>query len=67
MAKNVVVQVLGGSKEVMDDVYTVREVKSRKGASAYAASINGSPAQDSDSLEDGDFVSLSQAVKGGSQ
>lgn len=65
MAKNVIAQVLGGEKKVLDDVYTVADVKAKLGASAYTASVNGSPASDSESLEDGDFVSLSQAVKGG--
>lgn len=65
MAKNVVAQVLGGEKKVLDDVYTVRDVKTKLNATQYSASINGDPAQDGDDLSDGDFVSLSQAVKGG--
>jgi sulfur carrier protein ThiS len=65
MANNVVVQVLGGSKKVLDNVHSVADVKSQVGAQAYAASINGDPATDGSQLSDGDFVSLSQAVKGG--
>lgn len=65
MAKNVIVQVLGGDKKVLDNVETVRDAKAKLDAQAYAATLNGSPASDSDSLEDGDFVSLTQAVKGG--
>lgn len=65
MAKNVVVQVLGGSKQVLDGATTVSDVKRQLGVDKYSASINGEPASDHQQLEDGDFVSLSQAVKGG--
>jgi sulfur carrier protein ThiS len=67
MATNVISQVLGGEKKVLDDVHSVSDVKSKLNVSGqnYTASINGEPAKDSDMLEDGDFVSLSQAVKGG--
>lgn len=65
MAQNVVAQVSGGSKKVLDGVETVGDVKSQMNALGYTASVNGDPAQSSDTLQDGDFVSLSQAVKGG--
>lgn len=68
MAKNVIAQVLGGEKKVFDDVNTVSDVKSKLGASTgYTAAINGEPAEDSQTLEDGDVVTLSKAVKGGSK
>ncbi len=65
MAQNVVTQVLGGAKKVLDNVQTIGDVKANLGAQGYTASINGEPARDSDPVSDGDFVSLSQAVKGG--
>lgn len=65
MAQNVVSQVLGGEKKVLDNVHTVGDVKAALNAQNYTASVNGEPAQNSDTLSDGDFVSLSQAVKGG--
>jgi sulfur carrier protein ThiS len=65
MAKNVIAQKLGGTKQVLDDVETVGDVKTKLSATGYTASLNGEPAQDSDEVSDGDFVSLSQAVKGG--
>lgn len=66
MAQNVVAQILGGSKQVLDSVQTVMDVKNKTNtATGYTATVNGDPANDSYQLEDGDFVSLSQAVKGG--
>lgn len=66
MAQNIVGQVLGGKKEVLDGVSTVADVRAKLGATGnYTASINGVPASDLDEVTDGDFVSLSQAVKGG--
>lgn len=65
MARNVVAQVLGGEKKVLDDVSTVAEVTSKLGVSGYTATVNGSQATPDEELQDGDFVSLSQAVKGG--
>lgn len=65
MANNIIAQVLGGEKKVMDGVTTVADVKAKLGVSGYTASINGSPANDQDALQEGEFVSLSQAVKGG--
>ena len=65
MANNIVAQVLGGEKKVLDGCETVGDVKMKLNASGYTASINGEPARDADELNDGDFVSLSQAVKGG--
>ena len=65
MAKNIIAQVLGGEKKVLDDVSNVGDVKAALGVTGYAASVNGTPSSDGTLLEDGDFVSLSQAVKGG--
>jgi hypothetical protein len=65
MAQNVITQILGGDKKVLDGVQTIGDIKKALAVSSYTATLNGSPASDSDSVEDGDFVSLSQAVKGG--
>ncbi len=65
MANNIITQILGGSKQVLDNVNTVGDVKTKLNVQAYTASVNGSPVTDNQELEEGDFVSLSQAVKGG--
>ncbi len=66
MANNVIGQVAGGTKQVMDNVETVADVASKLGASSgYTASINGDPAGMSDSLEDSDMVTFAKSVKGG--
>ena len=66
MANNVIGQVSGGSKKVLDNVSTVSDVKRELGATeGYTAMVNGSPAQDNDGLYEGDVVTLAKAVKGG--
>lgn len=65
MARNVVAQVLGGEKKVFDDVRTVKDVTDKLGVTGYTATVNGDQQSASHELDDGDFVSLSQAVKGG--
>lgn len=65
MARNVVAQVLGGEKKVFDDVNTVKDVTNKLGVTGYTATVNGDQQGPDYQLDDGDFVSLSQAVKGG--
>jgi sulfur carrier protein ThiS len=66
MGKNIVVQVLGGSKQVLDYASDVADaMRQTNTSSGYTATVNGETAKTNDALEDGDFVSLSQAVKGG--
>lgn len=65
MANNVIAQVLGGEKQILDNVETVKDVKEKLNVLAYTATVNGDQADNSEELSDGDFVSLSQAVKGG--
>lgn len=65
MARNIIAQVLGGEKKVLDDVHTVGDVTQKLGVSGYTATVNGDQQKADYQLEDGDFVSLSQAVKGG--
>lgn len=66
MSNNVIGQVAGGEKKILDNVHTVADVKRSLNVSeGYTAAINGDPAEDNDDVSDGDFVSLSKAVKGG--
>ena len=65
MARNITAQVLGGDPKVLHDVHTVRDVKSRLGASTHTVAVNGEPAGDDYQLSDYEHVSLSPAVKGG--
>lgn len=65
MAKNVIAQALGGQKKVLDEVYTVADVRRNLGLGAnFRASIDGTSAEDRDSVRDGNYVSFSEAVKG---
>lgn len=66
MAKNVIGIPAGGSKQVLDNVFTVQEAfTALKLEGNYTAAINGDPANMTDGLDDGDVVSFAQAVKGG--
>jgi hypothetical protein len=68
MAKNVITQVLGGAKRVLDGVCTVNDCRKELGlGSQYRASIDGSPADDNARVVDGNYVSFSEAVKGASR
>lgn len=65
MAQNITAQVLGGQPRVIE-ASTVKEAFDLLNLSGnYSASINGEPADLSDSLEDYNFVSFAPAVKGG--
>ena len=65
MSNNVVAQVVGGKKQVHDDVETVADVRNKMGlASNYTASINGEPASDTSIVDDSDFVTFAESVKG---
>ena len=67
MAQNVVAQVLGGKKELIDDVDTVAEVAAKMDISmdTHAAAVNGDAAEADTDLEDSDFVTFTKKVKGG--
>lgn len=54
-----------GSAIQEKEASTVGELKAGLGLSTHTAKVNGSPANDSDSLATDDFVVLSPAVKGG--
>lgn len=66
MANKVTVQILGGSPQVLDSVTTVADIKAKLGVASYTASINGGAASDRDVVDDYSYVTLSPAVKGGS-
>lgn len=66
MANNIIAQVAGGDKKILEDVETVADVRSKLGiGSEYTAAVNGRPADNSDSLEEGNRVTFAQSVKGG--
>lgn len=65
MANNVIVQVLGGKKEVFDNVETITDVKLKLQLPNHTGIVNGDSETDSHQLVDGDFISLAPAVKGG--
>lgn len=64
-AQNIIVQVIGGQKKVMESGDNVADARTYLGLSAaYKASLNGEPVNDSTKLRSGDYVSFSEAVKG---
>lgn len=65
-ANNVIAQVLGSDKKVLDGVSTVAQVRDKMNVSSdYGATVNGEAAHDSDPVADNDFVAFSRKVKGG--
>lgn len=65
MAKNITAQALGGQAKTME-ASTVRDAFNQLGLSGnYTASINGNPASMDDDLNEYEFVTFAQAVKGG--
>lgn len=65
MAANVIAQVVGGEKKVLDNVNTVGDVRAKLGLSAsYRASVQGEPQNDDFIVRAGEYVSFSEAVKG---
>jgi hypothetical protein len=65
MAKNITAQALGGAPKVIE-ADTVSDAFNQLGLSGnYTASVNGDTAEMSQELNDYEFVSFAQAVKGG--
>ena len=65
MAKNITAQALGGTAKVIE-ANTVKDAFDALGLSGnYTASINGDAASMDDELEEYNFVTFAQAVKGG--
>lgn len=62
MAK-VQAQVVGGDIKAYDAA-TVGELKAQMKLTNYQASVNGEPAEDHEELNDFEFVSFAQQVKG---
>lgn len=58
-------KVAGASKAQSAEASTVGELKRKAGLDKYSATINGDPADDSKSLEDGNYVTFAPSVKGG--
>lgn len=66
MALKITAQVVGGEAKTFESVGTVRDVMGRLGISEnYKASVRGEPVELDEELEDYDFVSFSENVKGG--
>lgn len=66
MANNVMAQVMGGEKKILENMDTVSDVKNALNCqTGYTALVNGDAAEDDDELNEGDFVTLSKSVKGG--
>lgn len=67
MAKNVIAQVLGGEKKILDDVMTVADAADSLdiSASEYAVAVNGNAVESGYQLNDGNFVTFTKKVKGG--
>ncbi len=57
-------KVAGGSLQIVSNVSTVGDVKRKLGAEKHTASVNGEPADDSQTLNDDEFVTLAPSVKG---
>lgn len=64
MAVDIMAQVVGGKKQIVEGCSTVGEVKQKLGIPGHTATINGDPADDDQELSEGDFMSLAPAVKG---
>lgn len=65
MAKNVIGQVVGGQKKVFDDVSTVGDIRRNLGIGAnYAGAIAGVNQPDTAPVNDNQYVSFSEQVKG---
>ena len=66
MSNNVIAQVSGGDKQVVDGAKTVKELKAKMGLTGkkYQATANGDPVGDDYSLEAGDHVIFTEDVKG---
>lgn len=59
-------QVVGGHRREIQGAETVGDVRQKMGLdTSYASTLNGSSANDSVQLQDGDFVSFAKSVKGG--
>ena len=66
MSNNVIGQVSGGTKQVFDNVYSVRDLAEKLGATTgYTASLNGEPAEMHEVVNEGDMVIFAKSVKGG--
>lgn len=66
MAKVVQAQVAGGQIKQVKNVDTVEELRDKLDLDKnYTASVKGEPSDDEQELDEYDFVSFSQAVKGG--
>ena len=67
MAKNITVQALGGQPKVIEAASVSDAFQALGLTGNYTASVNGEAANMSDALNDYEFVTFAQAVKGGAK
>jgi len=67
MTNNVVGHVQGGERKVFDNVNTVADIKRALGFPNHLGHINGTPALDTDTLKERDYVLLTENTKGGNK
>ena len=66
MVNNVIFQVVGGQKKVLDNVETISDIKKAVNLEGnYTFLVNGETVSSDYEIEEGDIVTASQAVKGG--
>lgn len=65
MAKNITVHVSGGEPKAGREATTVGELAKQMGCDGYTATINGEPANSSDTLKDFEYVAFAKPVKAG--
>ena len=62
---DVIAQVVGGAKRVIEGASTVSDVRRQMGlANNFKAAVNGEPRDDGFQVRGGDYVSFQEAVKG---
>lgn len=65
-AKDVIAQVVGGEKKVVEGVENVAQVREKMGLSSdYTATVNTDPVDDNFTLRANDYVAFTRKVKGG--
>ena len=64
---NVTVKVVGGDMKENFEASSVADAKSKLGLTSHTAKVNNVSADDSQELDDGDFVVFASAVKGGNK
>jgi hypothetical protein len=62
---NIVAQVTGGQKKIVDNVTTIKDLRLQMNlADNYVATMDGTPVNDNDYIKEKAFVSFAEKVKG---